>query len=33
VRDLCRTVAPAVQERRPGHGVACHFADEIVEAA
>ncbi len=27
VTDLCRTVAPAVEEKRPGHSVACHYAD------
>ena len=25
--DLCRTVAPAVEEKRPGHRVACHYAE------
>src|SRR3954464_3613323 len=25
--DLCRDVAPAVEEKRPGHRVACHFAE------
>ena len=25
--DLCRTVAPAVEEKRPGHSVACHYAE------
>ena len=33
VREVCRKVAPAVQERRPGQFVACHFAGEIAEAA
>ncbi len=27
VADVCRTVAPAVEEKRPGHSVACHFAE------
>ena len=25
--DLCREVAPAVEEKQPGHSVACHYAD------
>ena len=25
--DLCRTVAPAVAEKRPGHYAACHYAE------
>ncbi len=25
--DLCREVAPAVKEKRPGHFVACHYAE------
>ena len=25
--DLCRTVAPAVEQKRPGHSVACHYAE------
>ncbi len=25
--DLCRTVAPAVAEKRPGHFAACHYAE------
>ncbi len=25
--ELCRTVAPAVEEKRPGHSVACHYAE------
>lgn len=27
VTDLCRSVAPAVEEKRPGHYVACHYAE------
>ena len=27
VTDLCRQIAPAVEEKRPGHSVACHYAD------
>ena len=25
--ELCRTVAPAVEQKRPGHSVACHYAE------
>ena len=25
--DLCRSIAPAVEEKRPGHSVACHYAE------
>jgi peptide/nickel transport system ATP-binding protein len=25
--ELCREVAPAVEEKRPGHTVACHYAE------
>ncbi|MGI4944620.1 MAG: ABC transporter ATP-binding protein, partial [Janthinobacterium lividum] len=25
--DLCRTIAPAVEQKRPGHSVACHYAE------
>ena len=25
--ELCRTVTPAVEEKRPGHHVACHYAE------
>ena len=25
--DVCRTVAPAVEQKRPGHSVACHYAE------
>ncbi len=27
VTELCRTVAPAVEQKRPGHYVACHYAE------
>ena len=27
VTELCRTVAPAVEEKAPGHLVACHYAE------
>ena len=30
--DLCRTVAPAVEEKRPGHSVACHYAEYAMPA-
>ena len=33
VTDLCREVAPAVEEKRPGHSVACHYADYAMAAA
>jgi len=25
--DVCRSVAPAVEQKRPGHSVACHYAE------
>jgi peptide/nickel transport system ATP-binding protein len=28
--DLCREVAPAVEEKRPGHTVACHYAEFVM---
>ncbi len=31
--DLCRTVAPAVEAKRPGHLVACHYAEFAMGAA
>jgi len=31
VTDLCRAVAPALQEKAPGHIAACHYA--LVESA
>jgi len=33
VRDLCRRVAPALEEKAPGHFVACHFAPKAMVAA
>ena len=27
VTDYCRTVAPAVELKRPGHSAACHYAE------
>ncbi len=30
--DLCRTVAPAVEQKRPGHSVACHYAEYAMPA-
>ncbi len=32
VADLCRTVAPAVEEKTPGHFTACHFATRSLAA-
>jgi peptide/nickel transport system ATP-binding protein len=29
VTDHCRTVAPAVEEKVPGHSVACHYAKAV----
>ena len=31
--DVCRTVAPAVEEKRPGHSVACHYAEFAMDRA
>jgi peptide/nickel transport system ATP-binding protein len=31
--DLCRAVAPAVEEKIPGHFVACHYAERTAELA
>jgi peptide/nickel transport system ATP-binding protein len=31
--DLCREVAPAVEEKRPGHSVACHYAEYAMPRA
>ena len=25
--DVCRSIAPAVEQKRPGHSVACHYAE------
>ena len=33
VTDLCRQTAPAVEQKRPGHAVACHYADYQMAAA
>ncbi len=33
VTDLCRAVAPAVEEKLPGHWAACHFAEQVAEMA
>jgi peptide/nickel transport system ATP-binding protein len=33
VTELCRTVAPAVEEKRPGHSVACHYAEFAMDVA
>jgi peptide/nickel transport system ATP-binding protein len=32
VADVCRTVAPAIERKAPGHSVACHFAEQMVAA-
>jgi peptide/nickel transport system ATP-binding protein len=32
VTDVCRTVAPAIEPKAPGHSVACHYAGEKVAA-
>jgi len=31
--DFCRTVAPAVEEKTPGHWAACHYAEQVAEMA
>ncbi len=31
--DVCRTLAPAMEEKAPGHGAACHFAPRGAKAA
>ena len=31
--EVCRTVAPAVEEKRPGHSVACHYAEYAMGLA
>ena len=33
VQDVCRTTAPAVEAKLPGHFVACHFAGRLEQAA
>ncbi len=33
VTDLCRAVAPAVEEKLPGHWAACHYAEQVAEMA
>jgi oligopeptide/dipeptide ABC transporter ATP-binding protein len=32
-QQICSEVAPAFEEKRPGHWAACHFADVPVEAS
>ena len=32
VQDVCRQVTPAVEQKRPGHSVACHFAERSLAA-
>ncbi len=29
--DTCREVAPAFEQKRPGHGVACHYAEYAMD--
>jgi peptide/nickel transport system ATP-binding protein len=31
--DLCRSVAPAVEAKTPGHFAACHYAGRVEMAA
>ncbi len=31
--DLCREIAPAFETKRPGHGVACHYAEFTIQRA
>jgi peptide/nickel transport system ATP-binding protein len=31
--DVCRSLAPAMEQKAPHHGVACHFAPREAEAA
>ena len=33
VTEQCRMVAPAVEEKRPGHWVACHYAEYAMGLA
>jgi peptide/nickel transport system ATP-binding protein len=33
VRDVCRRIAPAIEEKAPGHFAACHFAPKARVAA
>ena len=33
VTDLCRSVAPAVEAKAPGHFAACHYAERVELAA
>ena len=32
VTDICRSITPAVEEKRPGHLVACHYAERSLAA-
>jgi len=32
VTDTCRAIAPAVEEKQPGHFVACHYAERQLAA-
>ncbi len=29
-QEVCKTTAPATEERSPGHSVSCHFAGELT---
>jgi len=31
--DMCRVIAPAVEEKTPGHWAACHYAEQVTELA
>jgi peptide/nickel transport system ATP-binding protein len=33
VTDICRTVAPAIEQKAPHHTVACHHAERRMAAA
>jgi peptide/nickel transport system ATP-binding protein len=33
VTDLCRTVAPGLEEKAPHHIAACHYASKAAVAA
>jgi len=33
VTDLCRTVAPGLEEKAPRHIAACHYASKAAVAA
>jgi peptide/nickel transport system ATP-binding protein len=33
VTDVCRQMAPAIEEKAPNHHVACHYAPRVAAAA